>query len=435
MRLPCWDRPALVGRPRHAMAEIVTPHTRPPADTARERARLWWSQRLFAAAWAGGTIGGLWLAVSIGGGPAGAAAVLAASLLPLALGAPLAARLAARANRRTLLWSAPAAAAVVLLACDAGASALGVWPIVACAALLGVARAVFDGATADILHQLTAPQRRLDACRDLTARFGAGHAAGLAGLLLVGLVAGPRGAVLLAAALAGAGAAIAGRHHPDLDMRVAGSPPLDHALGAGVRMVAGDRLLRRTLAVGGWGMAIATAQATILIVWLHDGVGLRGALVPALLAGFVAVRLGRPLVLRLAGRARAWSLLSLAFGVQAAAALAAYSADGSLDGAVAYALSLAAGAFLGILVTRSLRIAAPADLAPAVGLVAGAVWALAACAGAAVAAALATGLGLADTHLVLAALALTGAVALAGWAAALRARPAARLVRRSLGAR
>jgi len=417
------------------MAQIVTHRTHPPADTARERARLWWSQRLFAAAWAGGTIGGLWLAVSLGGGPPAAAAVLVAGLLPLALAAPLAARLAARSNRRTLLWSAQAAAAVALLVAEATAAGLGPWAVVACMVVLGLARAVFDGATADVLHQLTALQRRRDACRDLTARFGAGYTAGLAGLLVVGLVAGPHGAVLLAAGLAAVGAVIAGRHHPDLDLRVAGTPPLDHAVRAGLRLVGRDLLLRRTLLAGGLGIAIGTAQATILIVWLHDGVGLRGALVPALLAGFVAVRLGRPLVQRLAGRARPWSVLSIAFGIQAAASLSAYSADGSVGGASAYALSLAAGAFLGILVTRSLRIAAPADLAPAVGLVAGAVWSLAACAGAGLAAGLTLGIGLADTHLVLAALALAGAMGLAAWVAALRARPAARVVRRRLSAR
>jgi predicted MFS family arabinose efflux permease len=417
------------------MAELVTHRTHIPADAARERGRLWWSQRLFAAAWAAGTVGGLWLAVSLGGGPVAGAAVLAAALLPLALAAPSAARLAARANRRTLLWSSQAAAAGVLLACDAAAAALGVWAVVACSALLGLARAVFDGATADVLHHLTAPQRRLEACRDLTARFGAGHAAGLAGLLVVGLAAGPRGAVLLAAGLAAAGAVIAGRHHPDLDLRVADSPPLDRVLRAGLRLVARDRLLRGILVAGGWGIAIGTAQATILIVWLRDGVGLRGALVPALLAGFVAVRLGRPLVRRLAGRARPWSVVSIAFGVQAAASLSAYSADGSLGGASAYALSLAAGAFLGILVTRGLRIASPPELAPAVGLVAGAVWALAACAGAGLAAGLTLGVGLAETHLVLAALALAGAVGLTGWAAAIHARPAVRMARRAISLR
>jgi predicted MFS family arabinose efflux permease len=371
----------------------------------------------------------------MGGGPVAAAAVLAAGVLPLALAAPSAARLAARASRRTLLWGAQAAAAAALLACDAGAARLGVWSVVGCAALLGLARAVFDGATADVLQHLTAPQRRREACRDLTARFGAGHAAGVAGLLLVGLVAGPHGAVLLAAGLAAAGAVIAGRHHPDLDLRVAESPSLDRAARDGLRLVARDRLLRSILVAGGCGVAVGTAQATILIVWLRDGVGLRGALVPALLAGFAAMRLGRPLVARLAARVRPWSLLWMALGVQAAASLAAYSADGTVGGAAAYALSLAAGAFLGILVTRGLRIAAPAELAPAVGFVAGAVWALAASAGAALAAGLTMGLGVGDTHLVLAALALVGAVALTLWAAAIRARPAVRTVRRSLSLR
>ena len=155
----------------------------------------------------------------------------------------------------------------------------------------------------------------------------------------------------------------------------------------------------------------------MLIAWLSGDVGLRGALVPALLAGFVAVRLGRPLVVR-AASGRTWSALSAALAVQAAASLAAYSADGSVGAAAAYGLGLAAAAALGIVVTRALQVAAPPELAPAVGQAAGAAWALAACVGAGLAAGLALGVGLAETHLVLAALALAGATALTGRAAA-----------------
>ena len=401
------------------MANFVThrTHTVTPVDTARERLRLWSSQRLFAAAWASATIGSAWLAVSLGGGALGAAAVLTAGLAPLAAAAPLAARLATRAQRRALLWSSQAAAAAALLAGDLAVPALGVGAAIACAAAIGVARAVFDAATMDVLQQLTAPGRRRDACRDLTARFGAGHAAGVAGALAVGFAAGPRGAVLLAAGLAALGALTAGRHHPDLDLRMPDAPPADRALGAALRLVAAEPTLRSTLVAGAWGIAIGAAQGAVLIAWLTEGVGLRDALVPALLAGFAATWLGRPLVARLTARARTWSALSLALGVQAAASLTAYSAGGSVGAAAAYALGLAAAGVLGFLVTRALRVAAPAELAPAVGLAAGAAWALAACAGAGVAAGLSIAVGLADTHLVLAALALVGAVALAGRAA------------------
>ena len=173
------------------MAPFVTDrtHDNAPADAGRERLRLWAAQRLFAAAWAAAAIGTAWLAVRLGGGAIGAAAVVAAGLVPLALGAPVAARLAARVNRRTLLWGSQAAAAAALVACDLAAPAAGLAAPVACAALIGTARAVFDAATTDVLQHLTAPQRRRDACRDLTARFGAGHAAGVAGALVVGLAA------------------------------------------------------------------------------------------------------------------------------------------------------------------------------------------------------------------------------------------------------
>jgi hypothetical protein len=401
------------------MGPFVTDRTRPegPAEPARERLRLWASQRMFAAAWAASAIGAAWLAVRLGGGAAGAAAVVAAGLAPLALGAPLAARIAARTNRRTLLWSSQAAAAAALVACDLLVPSIGVAAAVAGAAAVGASRAVFDAATADVLLQLTAAQRRRDACRDLTARFGAGHAAGVAGALVVGLAAGPRGVLLLAAGIAAGGAAVAGRHHPDLDLRLPGAPPPHRAFAAALRFLAADPTLGRALSGGAWATAVGAAQGAVLIAWLTGDVGLRGALVPSLLTGFVAVRLARPLVARAAAGRQTWSL-SGALAVQAAASLTAYSADGSVGAAAAYALGLAAAAVLGIVITSALQVAAPPELAPAVGQAAGAAWALAACAGAGLAAGLALGVGLAETHLVLAALALAAATALTGRAAA-----------------
>ncbi|MGD9696533.1 MAG: MFS transporter [Thermoleophilia bacterium] len=399
--------------------DFVAYRTRQPADTARERARLWRVQLLMAAAVACGSIGAVWLAATMGAGAAGAAAVIVAGLLPVALATPLAAWVAGRVARRTLLWSAPATLAAALVACDLSAEALGVGSVIACAMLMGVARVAFDGVTADVLHQLVDDARRPDATRDLTARFGAGSALGLAGALGAGLLLrGPEGAILFAGGLALAAAVVAARHHPDLDLRMSGRPPLTAAVRAALRVVAGDAVLRRVLVAGAWSTGVGAAQAAVLIVWLKDGVGLRGALVPALMAGFAAVRLSRPLVRRLAARSRPGSVLVMALGVQAAASLTAYALRGAVGAAAAYALSLAAGVFLGVLVNRALRIAAPAPLAPAVGLAAGAVWALAACAGAAAGGLLATGVGLAGTHLVLAAVALTASAALAVRAAA-----------------
>ncbi len=402
--------------------DLVTHHTQ--ADTARERLRLWRTQRLFAAAVAAATVGAIWLS-AIGAGAAGAAAAIVAGLAPTAVATPLAAWVAGRVSRRALLWGAPMVLAVAVLVCDAASPEIGVGAVVACVAVVGAARAAFDGATADLLHHLTHPERRIVAHADLTARFGGGTAAGLAGALLVGLVVGPHGAIALGGVLAAAASLVAARHHPDIDLRPQGVP-LSRALAAAVRVVADDRLLRRIVLTGAWSTAVGAAQATVLIVWLRDGVGLRGALVPALLGGFVAMRIGRPLVLRLAGRARPGTVLTTALAVQASASLAAYSAHGSLGAATAYALSLAAGASLGILVNRALAASSPPDLAPAVGLASGAAWALAACAGAGAGACLAAGLGLAGTHLVLAALAILGAVAVATRAAAQVLVPARR---------
>ncbi len=394
------------------MAYFVTHHTHSPAaDTLRERARLWRVQRFLAAALAAGSIGALWLTISLGGGPAGAAAVIVAGIAPLAVTTPLAAWIAGRIPRRTLLWGAPAAAAAALAVCDLTVDAIGIGAVVGCVVVVGAARAVFDSATTDVLHHLVAPERRAAATHGLTASFGTGSALGAAGALGSGLLAGPRAAIVLAAVLAAVAALVAGRHHPDLDLRIAGQPLLGPALRRAVLIVAGDPLLRSVIMGGALSVAVGAAQAAVLIVWLRDGVGLRGALVPALLAGFAAVSLGRPLVRRLAERVRLGTVLSLALGVQAAAALAAYGARGTLTAAGAYALSLAAAAFLGILATRALRIAAAHDLAPAVGLASGAAWALASSLGAASGAALALGIGLADTHLLIAAVALAGAVA------------------------
>ena len=400
--------------------DFVTHHTQGSADAVRERARLWTVQRLFAAALAAGTIGAVWLAATMGAGSAGAAAVIVAGLAPIAVAAPLAAWVVARVPRRTLLWGAPAAASAALLACDLAADALGVGVVVAGTLVVGTARAAFDGATADALHHLVTPERRADATRNLTARFGAGSALGVAASLIAGLPAGPHGAIVAAALLGAAGAVVAVRHHPDLDLRIDDQPAPVAALGAAARMIATDRLLRRVLATGAWSTAIGAAQTAVLIVWLKDGVGLRGALVPALMAGFVAVRLSRPLVRSIAARVGLASVLVMALGVQAAASLVAYGVRDTIGAAAAYALSLAAAAFLGILVTRALRAAAPRDLAPAVGLAAGAAWALAACVGAGAGALLALGVGMAATHLVLATIALAGAVALASTSALTR---------------
>ncbi|MDX6554046.1 MAG: Transrane secretion effector [Miltoncostaeaceae bacterium] len=415
------ERPAPIGAglTRLMARYLVTPVTRrrppagraAPADTARERSRLWLAQTLFAAAQTGGAVALVWLAVTLGGGPSVAAGLIATGLAALALGTAPAAWVAARAPRRTLLWASQGVAALALAGTALAAPGGGVAVLTVGAALLGASRATFDAAATDVLHQLVAPERQHDACRDLTARFTAGQALGLAGALIAGYELGPAAAVLTAAALAAAGASAAGRHHPDIDLRTPGRPSLARALARGARRAARPPLLRATLIAGAVAVAIGGAQAAVLIVWLHDDVGLRGALVPALLAGLIALRLGMPLVTRLAARARAGAVLASALATQSAGALVARAADGWAGSASAYALTLTAGALLGALVNRIRAAVAPPELAPAVGLAAGAAWAIAAGAGAAAGAALAGVVGLSSLHLWLAATA--GAAALA----------------------
>ena len=254
----------------------------------------------------------------------------------------------------------------------------GTSPLVMASALaaVGCARAAFDAAAADILQQLVPPGRKHDAMRDLTRRYGAGYALGSAGTLGAGLLAGPGAAVLLAACCATAGAAQALRHGWQIDLRPDGAVPLHRALRAGARLAWRDRALRPAVLGGAVGVGIGGALSAILILWLRDGVGLRGSLVPTLALGLVLVRVARPAVVRGAQRIGSRALVVTALGIQAAAAVTAHEASGMPAAAAAFALSLASGAFLATLIMRAHRRAAPADVAPAVAAVCGAVWGL-----------------------------------------------------------
>lgn len=417
-----------MGRPSRVMIQDFVTYRTGPADTARERARLWWAQALLAAALGAGTVGLTWLAVSLGGGAGVAGSVIAAALAPVALGSAPAAWLASRTRRRLLLAGSAAAAALALVTAVSLGPDLRPGLIALFALGLGTARVAFDGAAADVLHHLVEPARRPAAAGDLTARFGRGQFAGLALALGVGLAAGPRGAAGVAAGLAAAAALVAAGHHRDLDIRVA-AMPLALAVRAGAREAWRDPVLGRTLAAGAVGVALGSAQAAMLIVWLRDGVGLRGALAPALLAGLLAIRLARPALVRLASGSHPRHVLAMAFALQAAGSLAAYRAGGAAGAAAAYALVLGAGACLAVLVNRVRQVAGPPDLAPAVGLAGGAAWALAGCAGAAGGGLLAALAGVGDAHLVLAALASAAAVA-----AVARADRSARVALQALAA-
>jgi hypothetical protein len=217
--------------------------------------------------------------------------------------------------------------------------------------------------------------------------------------------------VCAAVVAAAAGAVLAAGHGPSIDLRPAGAVPLHRAIRAGVALVARDGRLRSAVAGGAVSIAIGGALSAMLVLWLRDGVGLRGSLIPALGLGLILVRLARPVLHRSAARIGSRALVATALTIQALAALAAHSAAGATLAAGAFALSLASGAFLATLITRAHRGAAPTVVAPGVAVVCGAAWALAAAGGAVVGAGLALTLGLADTYLVLAAVAVAAIAA------------------------
>jgi hypothetical protein len=312
----------------------------------------------------------------------------------------------AHVSRRALLWASQMSAAAALVAVIATPAGMSPLAMAGALAVVGTARAVFDATAADVLQQLVPPDRTHDAMGDLTRRFGVGQVLGLAGALVAGLAAGPLAAVLVAVGAATAGAALALGHGLRIDLRPADAVPLHRAVRAGATLVAHDHRLRGALMGGAVSVAIGAALSAILVLWLRDGVGLRGSLIPALGLGLLLVRLSRPLLTRGAARIGARALVAVALSIQALAALAAHAAGGATLAAAAFALSLASGAFLATLITRAHRGAAPTSVAPGVAVVCGAAWALAAAGGAAAGGALGLTLGLEDTYLVLAAAAL-----------------------------
>ncbi|HMM49330.1 MAG TPA: hypothetical protein PKE32_06930 [Miltoncostaeaceae bacterium] len=351
----------------------------------------------------------MWLSATVGGGPAAAAAIIAASVLPLAFVGPPAALAVARGSRRRLMAAAQIGAGGALLLFLIGPLADVPPAMAATALLMGITRAVFDATAADVLLHLVARSRTHAAMSQLTRRFGAGQALGVAGVLALGALFGPRGALGFAVAAALTGAAVTLSHSHHIELRPEGVIPLPHAVRAGVRVAGGEPLLRGALLAGALSVAIGAALSTILVLWLRNEVGLHAGLIPALALGFVGVRLVRPALRYGATRSGPRGLIASALTIQAAAALVAYAAGGVLLSAAAFALSLASGAFVGALISSAQRAAAPTAVAPGVALVGGAVWASAGAGGAAVGAWLSLSVGMGATYLLLAAVALAAA--------------------------
>jgi len=361
------------------------------ADAARQRALLQRAQTACSASQAAGIIGLAWYSLVLGLGPLGAGAVFAAALAPVSAAGlfPRAARALLWRGRRPALWGGQLVMAAALGLALAGA--IAGWPVVPIAAAfaLGTGRALFDTAAASVLHALVDHERQHEALRELTQRYSSAQPAGIAVALVAGFVGGgPLAAIAAGAAMALVGAVASASHHEVLDhVPHARVRFLDAILEA--RSVLGREPRLRAAVIGGAvGIAVATGQAALLISWLAVGPDVDGErLVPTLL---VAV-LGANLVI---GHLGAW-LRTLAVRVQLVLALAllgaglltGWQAPDAATAAAAYAVTIVAGAVLVELATRAREEAVPAGLAPAIGVTAGAVWALAGAMGAMAAAA------------------------------------------------
>ena len=192
------------------------------------------------------------------------------------------------------------------------------------------------------------------------------------------------------------------RHHRALTHAPRARVPFAAALAESRLVLVRQARLRAAIIFGAVGVAIATGQAALLISWFAEGPDVGGdALVPTML---IAV-LGAHMVLVHAGP---WirsldprRMLLLAFSVQAVGLLVGWRAPDAATAAAAYGLTLLSAATLVELATRVREETVPAGLAPAIGVTAGGVWALAGALGGLTAAVASLVLGLGASFAVL----------------------------------
>lgn len=396
---------------------FATDITNVTPDPARERTLMWRAQGLCSAAQAGGIIGLAWFALSLGWGPVGSGLVFAAALVPVAvMGLVPAIGHRLSEHRRLTMLAGQLVIATALCVTFFVADAAGQWLPIVAAFVLGCGRAVFDRSALAVLHAVVDHERQHAALRDLTERYSAGQPLGIAIALAGGyMTASPIGALAAAAIVACLGTASTARHHRSLDATPSARVPLAQALREARGELARHARLRAALIGGGVGVAVSTGQAALLVSWLSSGPRLQGeALITTLL---VAVLGAHTLMTQfgpwMRGR-RARDQLALALILLGVGILCGAVAQTAAFAALAYVLTLLAGATLVELATRVREENVPAGLAPAIGMSAGGAWALAGAIGAMSAAAASHVLSLGEAFAALGLVAtLGGAVALA----------------------
>lgn len=388
------------------------------SDPRSERHRIWWAQFLCAVGQGMGTVLIAMTLLAGSHGPGSIGLCVAAGLLPVAIGAGRAGRLAERRSRRgTLVVSQLALAAV------AAALAVESEPRLALVAVAafgwGIARLAFDASCLSSLHHLVSEERLGDAARDLTGQFHAGYVCGL-GLAAAGAAPlGPQALFLVAAAIFGAGAVVSASHHPDIDLRPQARQPLHHAVAHTSRLLWGERPLRVLTMAGLLASVIAGGAGALILPYLRLDLGLGPAVQPVFLVGIVALGITTIVAPRVIGFVPWKSALVCALAAQPLALVVLALADGARQAAVGYGALLGASALVGLVVNSRRAGHVHGELRVPIGLAGGAVNARAGALGALLVGMSAIPLGEARAYLLLAAVSIV-----AGAAALVLARPA-----------
>jgi MFS family permease len=273
-----------------------------------------------------------------GSGPA-VSALVATTLVPVVLLAPLAGLVADRVESVRLLVGASLAQAVLAVALS---STTDLAAILALSSLLAAGGAFAQPAEFTLVPAVAGAGRVTEATGVVEAARYAGFAAGP--LLGAGLaVLGPQAALLANAAtflaIAAAGAALRARRPPVA--APAGDRP--RALD-GLRLLVADPVLRVTLAAAVGALLVVSATLTVEVFYVRDVVGGSGAayalVVAAWMAGMVvgASALARRVPARLAaaGALVALAVQGAGIGLQAAWAIVPVAVAGFLVGGVGH---------------------------------------------------------------------------------------------------
>ncbi|WP_217924461.1 hypothetical protein [Miltoncostaea oceani] len=399
------------------MRRLTSLTSRSADVAARERLILWHSQRLFAASSGACAIGFAWLVHSLGYGPGPIAVALICQLAPTIVSGRLAGSLRVlRHGRQRILAVSQVLAAFACLAAMTSGTPAALIVIFLAAVVFGVARAVFDATSLDVIHHLVNDQRKVESIRSLTARHGEGQIAGAVIALSAGALAGPSAALACAAVVAAAGGLCSLRHSDLIDLVIGEKGPVAHEVRASLRVMARERRTRTSQVAGAIGAGLAGAQAALLIPWLVGGGAHLGRWVaPTLLSAVVGFWILRAPLARLVRILSDRLAAALAFGGLSAGYLSIARVEDPRVLAMGYCLILLAFGILAGLANNVRLQALSPDTGPATGLAGAALWAASGSLGAAGSALLSGALAPGSVLIVMAALAALAALAFYLW--------------------